>query len=145
MAINPALPKTGVLSELTRRSETDKVRYVYYGLYVQQTCWTERVRNITVICGILRSPEAEHHPKIGQIHTYLGSKSVGIDTKCGTGRCCAGGGYCYAPFGPSGAIWASGLATAAIFASHYHPHRAGGQFHPIWGYFQYEQPKHTGA
>ena len=103
--------KTGVLSELTRRSETDKVRYVYYGLYVQQTCWTERMRNIMVVRAVLRSRETTYHPKIGQIHTYLGSLSVGIDTKCGTGRCCAGGGYCYAPFGPSGAIWASGLRS----------------------------------
>ena len=75
------------------------------------------MRNIMVVRAVLRSRETTCHPKIGQIHTYLGSKSVGIDTKCGTGRCCAGGGYCYAPFGPSGAIWASGLATAAMLSA----------------------------
>ena len=79
LAINPCQPKTGVLSELTRRSETDKVRYVYYGPYVQQTCWSERMRNITVVSGILRPREAAYHPKMQEKVTFQELKCAGFD------------------------------------------------------------------
>ena len=48
-AIAPGPPKTGVLSESTRRSESDKAGYVYYGRRGQQTWWSERMRNIMTV------------------------------------------------------------------------------------------------
>ena len=90
MAINPDPPKTGGLSELTRRSETDKVRYVYYGPYVQQTCWSERMRNITVVRGILRSREAAYHPKMQENVTFQELKCAGFDIARQTGASTTG-------------------------------------------------------
>ena len=84
-AIAPGPPKTGVLSESTRRSESDKAGYVYYGLYVQKTYWSERVCNIVAVCTKLRQREVAYHQKMHDFPTHLGSKSVGIDAKCGTG------------------------------------------------------------
>ena len=82
--------KTGVLSELTRRSESDKVTYVYYGLYVQYTSWSERMRNITVVRGILRQRETAYHPKMQEKVTSHELKSAGIDIRCGPGASSTG-------------------------------------------------------
>ena len=130
LAITPCQPKTGVLSELTRRSETDKVRYVYYGLYVQQTCWTERVRNIVAVCAKLQQREAAYHRKMHDFHTHLGSKSAGIDTKCDTGASSTGKAYCHVPIGSHGACHHPGLAIVATTSAHQHPRRGGGRLCP---------------
>ena len=97
MAINPALPKTGGLSELTRRSETDKVTYVYYGLHVQYTSWSERMRNITVVRGILRPREAAYHPKMQENVTFQGLNCAEFDNKRHTGASTTGEAWCYVP------------------------------------------------